>query len=148
MYIYFLEILQSPTLCASFFRVYWSIRKLSAFLLTAMNRCRYCKVSILRQTLVSSNTSLGALQPPLISQLRCGSNFINSKTAAQLWQGVTPHDQKKHTGGKRLIKKAVKDLNLGRPVGTGKLGIHWPGLNAPVKIQHYNENLKDAFESG
>ena len=42
----------------------------------------------------------------------------------------------------------MKDLNLGRPVGTGKLGIMWPGLNAPVKIQHYNETLKDAFDQG
>ncbi len=81
-------------------------------------------------------------------QLRFGSNFINSKTAAQLWQGVTPHDQKQHSGGKRLIKKAVKDLNAGRPVGTGKLGIQWPGLNAPVKVQHYNEALRNAYELG
>ena len=115
-----------------------------------MNRC-YCKTSVnsalFRQALTFANGTLSTAFPST-SQLRTGSNFINSKTAAELWQGVTPHDQKKHSGGKRLIKKAVKDLNLGRPVGTGKLGIHWPGLNAPVKIQHYNEVFKDAFESG
>jgi small subunit ribosomal protein S5 len=64
---------------------------------------------------------------------RPASNFYNSKTAEQLWDGVSPRDIKVHTGGKRLVRKARKDLNDLRPVGTGKLGILWPGLNTPVK---------------
>ena len=47
-----------------------------------------------------------------------------------------------------MIRRAVKDLNFGRPVGTGKLGIQWPGLNAPVKIAHYNEKMQKAYEGG
>ena len=66
--------------------------------------------------------------------MRHGSFISGSNDAVQLWKsvkGVSNAGRKKGRGN-RGGKNRTVDLNKGRPLGSGKANILWPGLNSPV----------------
>ncbi|XP_011864627.1 PREDICTED: 28S ribosomal protein S5, mitochondrial [Vollenhovia emeryi] len=68
---------------------------------------------------------------PLIRDTR-NSTFFVSKSADELWKGVTTVSNagRKRGRAKGLAKK--RDLNKGQIIGVGKIPIQFPGLNTPV----------------
>ncbi|XP_039594167.1 28S ribosomal protein S5, mitochondrial [Polypterus senegalus] len=62
------------------------------------------------------------------------SSFFNKLTADELWRGVLAESGAgaRKGRGKRTKRKTKKDLNRGKPIGEGRGGFLWPGLNTPI----------------
>ncbi|KAK9295800.1 hypothetical protein QLX08_010009 [Tetragonisca angustula] len=88
----------------------------------------------IKSTSIASNAvTVGLLSPQALSlQSTRNTSFYMKRPAAQLWKSVTSVSNAGKRRGRAKGLARTRDLNQGQKIGHGKVGMLFPGLNAPI----------------